>query len=662
MDIDILLLGGTVITMNQKFDIIPNGAVAIKGDSIVAVGPADRLAAQYTAHETVDCTGRYIMPGLINTHTHTSMTLMRGMSDDSRLDVWLIGYIMPTEREFVSPEFCRVGTLLAAAEMIRGGVTTFADMYYFESDVAQATADAGMRGVLGETVLKFPAPDAESYEESIAYTRKFVEQWKGHPLITPAIAPHAPYSNTEETLKKCIEVALEYDVPLIIHVAESRQEVEDHLKEYEQSVVHWLKKIGLFKAKVLAAHCVWIDETEMRIFRESGAAIAHCPSANLKLASGVAAVAQMQESGVTVGIGTDGPASNNDLDMFEEMRLAALLAKTRTYDPTSVPAREALLMATRQGAKALHLESVTGSLEKGKRADLIVVNPNVTHNMPHFSVQADSVYSQLVYAGKATDVQHTMCNGQWLMRDRQLLTIDEPKVLAEAQAYANRIGDFFAMHSSDVLRKLLATSSGLERSESFEVQVKAILRNPDAIEQFFDHEDVEVLRSTHYRQHDTYFLFNDNNKGRVRYREDDRLDENGDISEVRARLTYTGIEKEREFDQTVLLSHSRFIAPANRPLRFYQEYFQPDYTRVLIKDRRRWRINYQDVLFFVNIDRLIKPDVANVHFIEIKSRTWSLADAQNKAERIRQMLGILGISESDVIKQDYLEMDELSHQ
>jgi len=660
MHIDTLLIGGTVITMNKKFEVFKNGAVAVHGDSIVAVGTVDDITAQYTADETIDCSGQYIMPGLINTHTHTSMTLMRGMSDDSRLDVWLIGYIMPTEREFVSPEFCRIGTLLAAAEMIRGGVTTFADMYYFESDVAAATAEAGMRGVLGETVLKFPAPDAESYEDSIAYTRKFIEAWKGHPLITPSIAPHAPYSNTEETLKKCLEVALEYDVPLIIHIAETRQEVEDHIKEYEQSVVHWLNKIGIFQAKVLAAHCVWIDETEMRIFREKGGAIAHCPSANLKLASGVAAVAQMLDSGVTVGIGTDGPASNNDLDMFEEMRLAALLAKTRTYDPTSVPARQALLMATRQGAKALHLENITGSLEVGKRADLIVVDPDKAHNSPHFSVQPDSVYSQLVYAAKSADVQHTMCNGQWLMRDRELLTINEAEVLKQAQDYADKIGEFFALHSSDVLRKLLATSSSLERSESFEVQVKAILRDPDAIEQLFDHENVEVLRSTHYRQHDTYFMFNDAGKGLVRYREDDRLDENGDISEVRARLTYTGREKEHEFHQAVLLSHSRFIAPANRPLRFYQEYFQPDFTHVLIKDRRRWRIHYQDVLFFVNIDRLIKPDVTGAQFIEIKSRTWSLKDAENKAERIREMLAILGIAPEDVIHQDYLDMDELT--
>lgn len=654
-----ILTGGTVITMNKSFTVIQNGAVAIDGAKIAAVGTTDDILAAYQADEIVSCEGKYILPGLINTHTHTPMTLMRGMSDDSRLDVWLFGYIMPTEREFVSPEFCYIGTQLACAEMIRGGVTTFTDMYYFESDVAQSAADAGMRAVVGESILKFPTPDAESYEDSLNYTREFISKWKDHPLITPAIAPHAPYSNTKETLEKCIDVALEYDVPLIIHIAESRQEVEDHIKEHEQSVVHWLNKIGLFKTKVLAAHCVWLDETELRIFREHGASIAHCPTANLKLSSGVAPVQQMLDAGVTVGIGTDGPASNNDLDMFEEMRLAALLSKTRTYDPTSLPARQALLLATRQGAKATYLDKVTGSLEVGKLADLIVIDAHPLHNSPQYRIQEDSVYSQIVYASKSSDVQHTMCNGRWLMRDRQLLTIDEASLRLQAQAYADKIGNFFALHQSDILRKLAAISTGLERSESFEIQVKAVLRDPTQIETLFDHEDVEVLRSTHYRQHDTYFIFDDPAKGRVRYREDDRINESGDIIEVRARLTFTSPEKEREFDSAVLLSHSRFLAPANRPLRFYQEYFKADSQRELVKDRRRWRIHYQDVLFFVNVDRLIKPQ-KDVYYIEIKSRTWSLSDAENKASRIREMLRIIGVEEQDITRAEYVEMSELT--
>lgn len=656
--IDKLLIGGTVITMNTAFDVIFDGAVAIHKEKIVAVDSTEALKTRYQADEIVGCSGRYVLPGLVNTHTHVPMTLMRGMSDDLRLDVWLMGYIMPTERAFVSPEFCRAGTLLACAEMIRGGVTTFTDMYYYEGDIAEATVEAGMRAVLGQTVLIFPAPDAESWEVSLAYSRSFIEKWHNHPLITPAIAPHAPYSNTKETLRKCVDIAKEYDVPLIIHIAETKQETEDHLEEHEQSLVHWLNKLGLFEAKVLAAHCVWIDETEMRIFREKGGAIAHCPSANLKLASGIAPVAQMLEAGVTVGIGTDGPASNNDLDMFEEMRLAALLAKAQTFNPTALPAKQALLMATRQGAKALHLDHLIGSLQPDKLADIIVVDADALHNNPHFDFNTEAVYSQLVYATKSTDVRDVMVNGRWLMRDRQLTTVNAEALVSEAQAYAEKIGAFVATHQGDVLRKLLAISVGLERSESFEVQVKAVLQDPSVIETLFDHSDVELLHSTHYRQHDTYFLFDDLRKGRVRYREDDKLNEKGEMYEVRARLTYTSIDKEREFNSTVLLSHSRFMASADRPLRFYQEYFQADKQIVLRKERKRYRIHYQGVLFYINVDRVLEPALPQT-FIEIKARTWSATDAEIKADRIQEMLEILGITRQDIIKAHYVDLPDV---
>jgi 5-methylthioadenosine/S-adenosylhomocysteine deaminase len=656
--VDTILDRGTVVTMNKSFDVIFNGSVAISGQKIVAVGSAEDIASSYRADTVIDCTGKYILPGLINTHTHAPMTLLRGMADDLRLDVWLMGYIMPTEREFVSPEFCQLGTTLACAEMIRGGVTTYTDMYYYEGDIAEATVRAGLRAVLGETVLKFPAPDAESFEDSLAYAREFIQKWKGHPLITPAVAPHAAYSNTKETLTKCTNLAVEFDVPLIIHVAETKFEVEEHLQQHEQSLVHWLNKLGLFQAKVIAAHCVWIDETEMRILRENNASIAHNPSANLKLSSGIASVNQMLASGVTVGIGTDGPASNNDLDMFEEMRLAALLAKVQTYDPTALPAKTALLMATRQGAKALHLDHLIGSLEADKLADIIVVDAMPAHNMPHFDFNNDAVYSQIVYATKSSDVTHVLVNGQLLMNDRKLLTIDLESVKTEASSYAQRIGAFVAVHQTDVLSKLLAISGGLERSESFEVQVKAILRDPSAIEELFDHEHVEILRSSHYRQYDTYFLFDDKSKGRVRYREDDKINNDGEIYEVRSRITYTSSEKERDYNSTVLLSHSRFIAPAERPLRFYQEYFKPDQQRVLKKERRRWRIHYQGVLFFINVDRILEPELADT-FIEIKSRTWSSQDAQIKAGRIQEMLDILGVSNDDIIREDYLEIESL---
>lgn len=653
--IDTILTGGVVITMNKTFNVIPDGALAIRGENIVAVGTSAAIAAAFTADNTVSCHGKYILPGLINAHTHAAMTLLRGMADDLRLDVWLIGYIMPTEREFVSPDFCRLGTSLACAEMIRGGVTTFADMYYFESDVAQATAAAGLRALLGETVLKFPAPDAETYEDSLTYTEDFINTWRGHTLITPAVAPHAPYSNTDETLRKCAELAVKYDVPLLTHIAEMRLEVDDSMRDYEQTVVRWVESVGLLKAKVLAAHCVHVDEAEMQILRKHGATVSHNPSANLKLASGIAPVAAMLKNGLTVALGTDGPASNNDLDMFEEMRLAAFLAKTATNDPTALPAKQALLMATRQGARALFLDKVTGSLEVGKRADVIVVDADALHNMPHFDVNPDAVYSQMVYTAKSTDVRHTLVNGRWLMRDRQLLTLDEQSLREQAAAYAERIGVFLTTHKDDVLSKLVAISGEVERSESFEIQVKALLRDESKVLLLLDHPAVVISRTVRYRQYDTFFLFDDSTNVRLRYREDDRIDDKGNVESTRTRLTLTTPDKEREFNATVLLSHSRFIAPADRPLRFYQEYFQNAHRSELVKDRRRWQIEYKGVMFYLNIDRVLNPALPDI-YIELKARTWSARDAEQKADLIHEMLAIMGIAPEDTVHEEYLEM------
>lgn len=654
--VDIILTGGTVVTMNEQMDLLFDGAVAVRGAKIVAVGTAAEIAAQYEAAEVVDCSDHYVLPGLVNAHTHVPMTLLRGLADDLRLDVWLMGYVMPTEREFVNPEFCRLGTKLACAEQIRSGITTFADMYYFEADIAQATADAGLRGVLGQTILKFPAPDADSYDESLAYARRFIEDWRGHPLITPAVAPHAPYSSTEELLRRSAELAIEFDVPVLIHIAETQQEVEDQLAQFEMTVVPWVESVGLLEAKVLAAHCVHINTAEMHTLRAHGTTVAHNPTSNLKLASGIAPVKQMLDYGLTVGIGTDGPASNNDLDIFEEIRLAALLAKTAANDPTALPAQQALLMATRYGAKACFLGDVTGSLEAGKLADIIVVDANTVHSQPHFRRSREAVYAEIVYAGKSTDVAHVMCNGRWLMRDRLLLTLDEKALLAEAADYAKRVDTFLMAHEADILRKLLAIG-GLERSESFEVQTKAVLRDPALVDVLLSHPDVQVLKAHHYRQYDTYFLFDDAKKGRVRYREDDFIDANGSVQSVRTRLTLTMPTKEREYDASVLLSHSRFFADADRPLRFYREYFQPAAERELQKDRRRWHIHYQGVLFYVNVDKVLQPALPGT-FIEIKSRTWSATDAENKAHRIQEMLAILGVQPEDALLADYLEMQE----
>ncbi|MEZ4666641.1 MAG: amidohydrolase family protein [Anaerolineae bacterium] len=653
--VDTILSGGILVTMNEQFDIIHDGAIAVRAEKIVAVGSSEDIKSRYTADSIVDCAGQYILPGLVNAHTHVPMTLLRGLADDLRLDVWLMGYCMPTEREFVTPEFCRLGTGLACAEMIRSGITSFADMYYYEKDVAAATSEAGLRGVLGQTILKFPAPDAETYEHSLDYTAEFIEEWKGHPLITPAIAPHAPYSTTKEILAECAQLALAHDVPILIHIAETKLEQDDSLTNHGKSVVPWVEQAGLLNAKVLAAHCVHLARSEMSTLRDYHTTVAHCPTSNLKLAAGIAPVTRMLDEKLIVGIGTDGPASNNDLDMFEEVRLAAILAKTAANDPTALPARQALFMATRQGAAALFLGDVTGSLEVGKLADVITVDADPVHNMPQFNRDPNAIYSRIVYASKSSDVRHVICNGQWLMRDRNLLTINEPELLQQAADYAAKVDVFLAAREKDILRKLLAIG-GLEQSESFEVQVKAVLRAEVNVEKLLQHKDVSVVRTIHYRQYDTYFLFPEED-GRVRYREDDMMDEKGEVKSVRSRLTFTTATKERDFHSAVVLSRSRFISTADRPLRFYREYFQPKEERELHKDRRRWHIHYQGVLFYINLDKVVKPELPQT-FIEIKSRTWSQSDAENKADRIKEMLDIIEVAEADIVRMDYLEFHE----
>ena len=425
ISINILLTNAIVLTMDEEFNIYEPGAVAIKDNSIVAVGSVEKINATYQADETIDCGGKVVMPGMINAHTHVPMTLLRGLADDLRLDVWLLGYMMPVEREFVSPEFVQLGTKLACIEQIRSGITCFNDMYYYEEDVAQATSEAGMRAVCGQTVLKWPSPDASSYEESIEAAREFIQRWKGHDLITPAVAPHAPYTCTEEILRSTAALAVEFDVPLHTHIAETAIEVENSNHEHGMPVIPYIKKHDLFTAKVIAAHCVHIDEGEIRTLHQFKAGVAHNPSSNLKMASGFAPVNTMLEVGLNVGIGTDGPASNNDLDMFEEVRLASFIAKATSGDPTALPAKTALLMATRMGAEALHLGGITGSLQVGLRADISIVNISQLHNAPRFRRDSDGIYAQLVYATKSTDVSDVMVNGKWLMRKQQLLTLNE---------------------------------------------------------------------------------------------------------------------------------------------------------------------------------------------------------------------------------------------
>ncbi|MFN2151710.1 MAG: amidohydrolase family protein [Anaerolineales bacterium] len=651
-NVDFLLTNAIVLTMDEDFRIFEPGAVAIEGDSIIAVGPSEEINSAYAAHETIDCCQQVLMPGLINAHTHVPMTLLRGLADDLRLDVWLLGYMMPVEKEFVSPEFVRLGTKLACIEQIRSGITCFNDMYYFEEDVAQATVEAGMRAICGQTVLKWPSPDAASYEESLEAARDFIQRWIGHSLIVPAVAPHAPYTCTEEILRSTAALAAEFDVPLHTHLAETALEVDNSNHEHGMPVIPYVKKHRLFDAKVIAAHCVHVDEGEIRTLYQYKAGVAHNPSSNLKLASGFAPISKMLEVGLNVGIGTDGPASNNDLDMFEEVRLASFIAKATTGDPTMLPAKIALAMATRIGAQALHLGEITGSLEPGKRADLILVNISPLHNAPRFRRDADGIYAQLIYASKSTDVTDLMVNGKWLMRNHKLLTLNEAELLSQAKDYARQIDTFLAKREQSVLSKLIAIE-GAQQQESFEVQAKVRLEDPQKIIKALETPEIEILYHRRYHEFDTYFQFEDAEQGQLRYREDEFIDEKGQISQVRYRLTHIGEARERDFPSGALLSRSRFIAPATHSLRFYREYFKPCDESFIEKDRLRWRVIYHDTTFYINVDRMDQPSIGT--FLEIKSRTWSLRDAEHKAELTKALIEALGASPEEIVREDYVE-------
>lgn len=653
--VDLILANALVLTMDEEMHQYEPGAVAVKGDSIVAAGPQEEIEKQYTGAERVDCGGKALMPGLVNAHTHVPMTLLRGLADDLRLDVWLMGYIMPVEREFITPEAVRLGTSIGCAEFIRSGVTSFADMYYFEETVAEATAAAGLRGVLGQTVLKFPSPDARSYEESLASAREFIAGWLDHPLIVPAVSPHAPYTCTEEILQATAALAVEFDVPLHTHLAETAFEVEENRKLHGMPVIPYVKKQNLFDAKVLAAHCVHIDTGEIHTLHHHHAGVAHNPSSNMKLASGAAPVADMLKVGLNVGIGTDGPASNNDLDMFEEVRLAAFLSNLRTSDPTSLPAKTALLMATRLGAQAMHIGHLTGSLEAGKRADLILVDIHTLHNSPQFRRDPDGAYAQIVYAGKSTDVSDVMVNGQWLMRDHELLTVDESSLLEEAADYAKEVDKFLIAREGSVLSKLIAIG-GATQSESFEVQVKVRLEDAAAVLEALKKPEIQVVYSRHYHEYDTYFHFEDPGQGIIRYREDEFITEQGEIDHVRYRLTLLGEPHEREFPSDVMLSRSRYLATADQSLRFYREYFNPAREVSVEKDRLRWLVRFQDTEFYVNLDRMDQPDLG--HFLEVKSRTWSRRDAEHKSKLALELVEFLGASIKETEAREYVQLAE----
>jgi 5-methylthioadenosine/S-adenosylhomocysteine deaminase len=438
--VDLLVTARHVVTMDGARRVIENGAIAVSGNKIVAVGPAAELAAKHPARQRVDRPNALLAPGLINTHCHAPMVLLRGIADDLNLQEWLEKYIFPAEAQNVTADFVRWGTRLAVWEMLRGGVTTYADMYYFEEVVAEETKKAGMRGVLGETVIRFPVADAKTPEEALARTEAFLQKYKDDPLIVPAVAPHAPYTNSDETLRACRRLATKYGVPLLTHLSETKRENDDAMAERNMSPTKRLDMLGFFDGPTLVAHAVWVDEADIAILAQRKVGVAHNPSSNMKLASGVAPVVKMLEAGVAVGLGTDGPAgSNNDLNLFEEMDLAGKLQKVRLGDPKALPAEQIVAMATILGAKAMGLDGKIGSLEAGKLADFILVDIEGAHAIPMFNV-----YSTLVYALKASDVRDVAVNGRFVVRDRNMLTLDPGTIRAKTTEIRKKVVDSLA--------------------------------------------------------------------------------------------------------------------------------------------------------------------------------------------------------------------------
>jgi 5-methylthioadenosine/S-adenosylhomocysteine deaminase len=440
--VDLVITGGTVLAMDGPRTIYERGMVVVKADTIVAVGPRVELETKYLASQSIDALGKLVLPGFINGHTHVPMTLFRSLHDDVTLNDWLYKYIFPAEAKNVNEEFVRWGTRLAAAEQIRGGVTTFADMYYFEDAVAEETKAAGMRGVLGETFIDFPAPDNKSEAEMLAYTERFLKKWQGDPLIHAAVAPHSIYTCSRKTLQDAAALARKYHAPILIHTAEMKKEWEDSQKQNGMSPVQYLDRIGVLGSDVVSAHCIFVDEADRKILAQRQVGCIHNPSSNMMLASGVSPVAEMRSAGVAVGLGTDGPAgSNNDLDLMEEMDLTAKLAKITKMDPLAMNAKAVVEMATIDGAKALHLEKEIGSLEAGKKADLIVIDLDEPNAVPMYNV-----YAQLAYALKGRDVETVVIAGRVVMRDRKLLTVNEDAAIAKAREY----------------KKIIAASLGLQ--------------------------------------------------------------------------------------------------------------------------------------------------------------------------------------------------------
>ncbi|MFO7965054.1 MAG: amidohydrolase [Desulfobacterales bacterium] len=429
---DMVIRNGIVLTMDKQDTIVDKGLVGITGDRIAAV---EKDVAGFEAKTVINASGGIILPGLINGHTHAAMSLFRGLADDLPLMDWLNRYIFPAEKR-IDSGFVYTGTLLACAEMVLSGTTTFCDMYLFEEETARAAEKAGMRCLAGEVLYDFSSPNYGSIENGLAYAERMIEKWAGHPLISAAVEPHSIYTCSPDVLVLTNKLAVKHGVPLILHMSETRDEIVNCREKYGKSPFAYLKSLGILGGHVIADHCVWVDDLEIGIMADCGVSTIHSPESNMKLAAGTAPIPKLLDAGVSVGLGTDGCASNNNLDMFSEMDTAAKLHKVMTLDPTVMDARTVLKTATIGGAEALGMADCIGSIEIGKKADIIVVDTRKPHLTPMYNP-----YSHLVYAAKGTDVSHTIINGRLVMAGGKVMTLDVEDVMARARCIATRTAD-----------------------------------------------------------------------------------------------------------------------------------------------------------------------------------------------------------------------------
>lgn len=427
---DKLICNARILTMNEKMEVLTNGYIRIQAGKITEIGPMEQCRKE-GSFCVEDANGMLVMPGFINTHTHLPMTMLRGYADDLPLHEWLTQHIFPAEARMVHPENVRMATRLALIEMIKSGTTCFNDMYFFENIIAEEAKKAGIRGVMGESLIDFPTASFSTVEEGLRLAECMIETWKGESTIHASVCVHAPYTCSADTLQKVRKLADKHHALLQIHVSETRKEVEDILAQTGKRPVEYLYSLGVLNKNTIAAHCVWLNEAEIGLMAETGAAIAHCPKSNLKLASGIADTDTYMKAGITVGIGTDGTASNNTLDMVEEMRFAALLPKVVHYNPEAVNARTALRMATINGARAVGLGEITGSLEVGKSADLIFVNAEASNMVPVYDE-----YSAVVYAMNSKNIRSSMVNGEWIMKDRVVLNVNKEETIGKIKEIA----------------------------------------------------------------------------------------------------------------------------------------------------------------------------------------------------------------------------------